>query len=77
MKSHHLSLICLLVLCFGFEFQAYAAKKDFTGIFGSYRREKFTENEGNKTDFSSAEVHCDVIIDDLLFCLNSFKTQNI
>ncbi len=39
------------MLCFGFEFQAYAAKKDFTGIFGSYRREKFTENEGNKTDF--------------------------
>lgn len=51
MKRHHLSIFCLLVLCFGFEFEARAAKKDFTGLFGSYRREKFTENEGNKNDF--------------------------
>ncbi|NBY20993.1 hypothetical protein EBQ74_12310 [bacterium] len=51
MKRHHLSIFCLWLLCFGFEFEAHAAKKDFTGLFGSYRREKFTENEGNKTDF--------------------------
>jgi Outer membrane protein beta-barrel domain len=50
-KRHHLSLFCLLCLCFGFEFEAMAAKKDFKGLFGSYRREKFTENEGNSTDF--------------------------
>jgi len=27
------------------------AKKDFKGLFGSYRREKFTENEANSSDF--------------------------
>jgi hypothetical protein len=27
------------------------AKKDFKGLFGSYRREKFTENAANSTDF--------------------------
>ena len=27
------------------------AKKDFKGLFGSYRREKFTENEGSNTSF--------------------------
>lgn len=27
------------------------AKKDFRGLFGSYRRERFTENEGRDTDF--------------------------
>lgn len=51
MKRHHLSLICMVMFCFGFEFEAMAAKKDFKGLFGSYRREKFTENEGNKNDF--------------------------
>ncbi|MFM8313527.1 MAG: hypothetical protein ACKOA8_04515, partial [Deltaproteobacteria bacterium] len=51
MKRHQLSLFCLLLLCFGFDFEAQAAKKDFKGLFGSYRREKFTENEGNSTDF--------------------------
>jgi hypothetical protein len=30
---------------------ALAAKKDFKGLFGSYRREKFTENEGREFDF--------------------------
>lgn len=28
-----------------------AAKKDYKGLFGSYRREKFTENEARSTDF--------------------------
>jgi hypothetical protein len=40
---------CLLALCFAVD--AFAAKKDFKGLFGSYRREKFTENEGKSTDF--------------------------
>jgi hypothetical protein len=30
---------------------AFAKKKDFKGLFGSYRREKYTENEGNDSDF--------------------------
>lgn len=42
------ALLCLLALCAAQE--AFAAKKDFKGLFGSYRREKFTENEGNSTD---------------------------
>ncbi len=42
-------LFCLLALCLASE--AMAAKKDFKGLFGSYRREKFTENEGRSTDF--------------------------
>lgn len=49
MKRHHLSLICLWAFCFGFD--ALAANKNFKGLFGSYRREKFTENEANSTDF--------------------------
>lgn len=31
--------------------ESFAAKKDFKGLFGSYRRDRFTENEGNSTDF--------------------------
>ena len=30
---------------------AFAAKRDFKGLFGSYRREKFTENEARSSDF--------------------------
>lgn len=30
---------------------AFAAKKDFKGLFGSFRREKFTENEARSTDW--------------------------
>ena len=51
MKRHQRYFFILLVLSFGFEFEALAAKKDFKGLFGSYRREKFTENEGNRNDF--------------------------
>jgi len=29
---------------------SFAARKDFKGLFGNYRREKFTENEANPTD---------------------------
>ena len=42
------------VLVWGFAFLVCAeafAKKDFKGLFGSYRREKFTENEANSSDF--------------------------
>jgi hypothetical protein len=42
-------ILCLLALCFAAD--SFAAKKDFKGLFGSYRREKFTENEGKSTDF--------------------------
>lgn len=51
MKRHQRYFFIFLVLSFGFEFEALAAKKDFKGLFGSYRREKFTENEGNRNDF--------------------------
>jgi opacity protein-like surface antigen len=30
---------------------AFAARKDFKGLFGSYRQPRFTENEGRDTDF--------------------------
>jgi len=40
----------VLLLALTFTSDAFA-KKDFKGLFGSYRREKFTENEGNNTDF--------------------------
>jgi hypothetical protein len=40
----------LLVLALTFTLDAVAAKRDFKGLFGSYRREKFTENEANSTD---------------------------
>jgi len=50
-NRHRFSFLCLVVLCFGFEFEAMAAKRDFKGLFGSYRREKFTENEANRNDF--------------------------
>jgi outer membrane protein W len=42
-------ILCLLALCFAAE--GFAAKKDYKGLFGSYRREKFTENEARSTDF--------------------------
>lgn len=42
-------ILCLLALCFAMD--GFAAKKDFKGLFGSYRREKFTENEGRPTDY--------------------------
>ncbi len=41
----------LLILISTFAIDAFAAKKDFKGLFGAYRREKFTENEGNSSDF--------------------------
>jgi outer membrane protein W len=40
---------CLIALCLAAE--TYAAKKDFKGLFGSYRRERFTENEARPTDY--------------------------
>lgn len=43
--------ILLLVLALTFAVDGYAAKKDFKGLFGSYRRERFTENEANPSDF--------------------------
>ncbi len=30
---------------------SFAARKDFKGLFGSFRREKFSENEAHSTDF--------------------------
>src|SRR5947209_5497597 len=41
----------LLGLLLSFAVDAAQAKKDFKGLFGSYRREKFTENEANPSDF--------------------------
>jgi len=45
---------------------ALAKKKDFKGLFGSYRREKFTENEGNASD-----VGMDIMLS-TLYPLTSF-----
>lgn len=42
----NLFLILLLVA----SSQIFAARKDFKGLFGSYKREKFVENEGRKSD---------------------------
>ena len=42
-------LFVILVLAFG-SVDSFAAKKDFKGLFGSYQREKFTENEANDSD---------------------------
>lgn len=46
------SLGVLLVL-FHFVTEYAVAKKNFKGLFGSYRREKFTENEGNDSDWGA------------------------
>ncbi|MBI1860504.1 MAG: outer membrane beta-barrel protein [Deltaproteobacteria bacterium] len=43
-------LVILLVLCLHHDLMA-APKRDFKGLFGSYRRERFTENEARSTDF--------------------------
>lgn len=40
--------LCLLL---GLCVELQAAKKDFKGLFGSYRREKFIENEARSTNF--------------------------
>ncbi len=42
-------ILCLLVLFVAAD--GFAAKKDYKGLFGSYRREKFTENEGRASDW--------------------------
>ncbi len=42
--------LLLFLIALVFENCAYA-KKDFRGLFGSYRREKFTENEATSGDF--------------------------
>ena len=43
-------LISLLILG-GLSGQLFAARKDFKGLFGSYQREKFTENEAHDSDW--------------------------
>lgn len=43
-------IFLLLLLASVYSTDAFA-KKDFKGLFGSYRREKFTENEARSTDF--------------------------
>lgn len=40
-----------LILLLGFQLDAWGAKRDFKGLFGSYRRERFIENEANSSDF--------------------------
>ncbi len=52
--------LCLLVQMLTVT-EAYAAKKDFKGLFGSYRREKFTENEAG-----SGEIGVDLMLSTLL-----------
>jgi outer membrane protein W len=42
--------LIILLLSISFAGPAFA-KKDFKGLFGSYQREKYTENEGDASDF--------------------------
>lgn len=46
-KIIYFTLLLELFVCV----DGFAAKKDFKGLFGSYRREKFTENEGAGGEF--------------------------
>lgn len=48
MKARLLALLAISIAAEGF---AATGKKDFKGLFGSYRREKYTENEGRDSDF--------------------------
>jgi len=43
-------LVCWLALCL-LATDCLAARKDFKGLFGSYRRERYTENEGLDSAF--------------------------
>jgi hypothetical protein len=43
--------LILLCFCIATVTDALASGKDFKSLFGSYRREKYTENEGNSSDF--------------------------
>lgn len=43
-------VLCLLLLLL-LSAESRAEKKDFKGLFGNYRRDKFVENEGNPSDF--------------------------
>lgn len=45
------SLLAILVFGVLAEDVCLAKKKDFKGLFGSYRREKYTENEANDSDW--------------------------
>ncbi len=46
-----LGIFLLLLVDVFFSSSSFAAKKDFKGLFGSYRRERFIENEARSTDF--------------------------
>lgn len=48
MKSFFVSLICVGLLISAAP--AKASKKDFKGLFGSYKRERFVENEARESD---------------------------
>lgn len=48
----------------------WAAKRDFKGLFGSYRRERFVENEARSTDFG-----IDIMLSTLLPVTNIVSSQ--
>jgi len=50
--------------------EVLAAKRDFKGLFGSYRREKFTENEAQSSDFGM-----DLMLSTLLPLSPTVKSQ--
>jgi hypothetical protein len=52
----HLVLLLTLLFLFINESAAFGAKKDFKGLFGSYRRDKFTENEGRESDWGFTDL---------------------
>ncbi len=56
-KIVYFTLLLELFVCV----DGFAAKKDFKGLFGSYRREKFTENEG-----ASGELGVDLMFSTLM-----------
>lgn len=47
-RWHSLLFLFLVVTLAG---EARAEKKDYKGLFGNFRRDKFVENEGNASDF--------------------------
>ena len=46
-----MKIILSILLLLGLSTPSLAARKDFKGLFGSYQRDKFTENEANDSDW--------------------------
>src|SRR3989338_6005837 len=67
-SMHGVRALCVLLLFVADG--AWAAKRDFKGLFGSYRRERFIENEAQSSDFG-----IDVMVSTLLPLTNIVSSQ--